>query len=101
MTTTPLRRVREHGTIDLDGDRRALERAGWRTFLEYHENHVRGRDGRLLRVEPSWTAEAERARGRVVVVAASAATAAEAWARLRLAIADDAAPPDLLRSGAA
>jgi hypothetical protein len=63
-------------------DRRTLERAGWRTTLDYRENHVRGLDGRLLRVEPVWTAEAERFDGEVTVAAASAATAAEAWETL-------------------
>lgn len=68
-------------------DRRTLERAGWRTTLDYRENHVRGLDGRLLHVEPVWTAEAERFDGEVVVAAASAATADEAWASLIDAIA--------------
>jgi hypothetical protein len=63
-------------------DRRTLERAGWRTTLDYRENHVRGLDGRLLHVEPVWTAEAERFDGDVTVAAASASTADEAWAAL-------------------
>lgn len=41
-------------------DRRDLERAGWRTTLDYRENLIRARDGRLLQVEPVWHAEAER-----------------------------------------
>ena len=41
-------------------DRRELERAGWRTTLEFRENNVRGRDGRLSQVEEIWHAEAER-----------------------------------------
>ena len=63
-------------------DRRTLERAGWRTTLDYRENHVRGLDGRLLHVEPVWTAEAERFDGEVTVAAATAASADEAWATL-------------------
>lgn len=37
-----------------------LELAGWRTLLEYRENHVRAGDGTLLAVVPQWTGEAER-----------------------------------------
>lgn len=68
-------------------DRRTLERAGWRTTLDYRENHVRGLDGRLLHVEPVWTAEAERFDGEVSVATATGATADEAWASLVDAIA--------------
>lgn len=63
-------------------DRRTLERAGWRTTLDYRENHVRGLDGRLLRVEPVWTAEAERFDGDVSVASAAGPTAEAAWAAL-------------------
>jgi hypothetical protein len=63
-------------------DRRSLERAGWRTTLDYRENHVRGLDGRLLHVEPVWTAEAERFDGEVTVASASASTADAAWEAL-------------------
>ena len=52
------RRPRRHGMLLEPADRRALERDGWRTTLDYRENHVRGRDGRLLEVVPTWTAEA-------------------------------------------
>ncbi len=64
-------------------DRRALERAGWRTMLEYRENHVRRDDGTLLEVRASWKAEAERVRRRLVVASATADTVDEAWALLR------------------
>lgn len=65
--------------------RRSLERGGWRTTLEYRENHVRDADGTLLAVEPRWIAEAERPLGdtRVAVATASATSQAEAWYRLR------------------
>lgn len=63
-----------------------LERAGWRTTLDYRENHIRGRDGRLLEVQPTWTAEAERYDGDLVVATASGETVEEAWARLRFDI---------------
>lgn len=63
--------------------RRELERSGWRTTLDYRENHVRGLDGRLLRVEPVWTAEAERYDGEVVVASATGSTSDIAWANLR------------------
>jgi hypothetical protein len=68
-------------------DRRALERAGWRTTLDYRENHVRSLDGRLLRVEPIWIAEAERYDGQVVVASAEGQTADIAWERLHADIA--------------
>jgi hypothetical protein len=64
-------------------DRRVLERAGWRTMLDYRENHVRGRDGRLVEVEAMWIAEAERFDGTMVVASATAANVEEAWAKLR------------------
>src|ERR687897_2508641 len=73
---------RRHGVMLEPADRRALERAGWRTTLDYRENHVRGRDGRLLEVVPSWTAEAERFDGDLAVASAVATTADEAWAHL-------------------
>jgi hypothetical protein len=84
------RRPRRHGVLVQPEDRRALERAGWRTTLDYRENHLRARDGRLLEVAPTWTAEAERFDGDVSVASATGATVEEAWARLRDAIdADD------------
>ena len=43
---------------------------------------MRGLDGRLLRVEPVWTAEAERFDGEVSVASASAGSADDAWAAL-------------------
>jgi hypothetical protein len=82
-TLQSTRRPRRHGVLIEPADRRALERAGWRTTLDYRENHVRGRDGRLLEVVPSWTAEAERFDGELVYASAVAATVEEAWARLR------------------
>ncbi|MGH9133503.1 MAG: hypothetical protein ACRDZZ_06170 [Ilumatobacteraceae bacterium] len=72
-------------------DRRELERAGWRTTLDYRENHVRGRDGRLLEVVPAWTAEAERFDGDLVVASAVGASADEAWALLRADVEADRA----------
>jgi hypothetical protein len=63
-------------------DRRALERAGWRTTLEFRENNVRGRDGRLLRVEERWYGEAEHDAGAVFVQAA-AGSVDEVWSALR------------------
>jgi hypothetical protein len=78
-----LDRPRRHGVLVQPDDRRALERAGWRTTLDYRENHVRGRDGRLLEVVPSWTAEAERFDGDLMFASAIGVTADEAWAHLR------------------
>jgi hypothetical protein len=76
------RRPRRHGLFVQPNDRRVLERAGWRTTLDYRENHLRARDGRLLEVAPTWTAEAERFDGDFVVASAAGATIEEAWARL-------------------
>src|SRR5215207_6977235 len=85
MTTGSLRpgqRTRRHGAVLQPAERRELERGGWRTTLDYRENHVRGLDGRLLRVEPVWVAEAERYDGEVAVASAEGSTADEAWENL-------------------
>jgi len=80
---SPVQRARQHGAVLQPSSRRDLERAGWRTTLDYRENHVRGLDGRLLRVEPVWTAEAERYDGQIVVASATGSTADAAWSNLR------------------
>ncbi len=86
------RRTRQHGDVVEQTDRRVLERAGWRTFLSYRENHIRGWDGTLLAVTPIWVAEAERAdraaSARAVALQVSACTIDEAWALLRAKAAD-------------
>ena len=84
----PALRPRRHGECIEPVDRRALERAGWRTMMDYRENHVRGRDGRLVEIEAVWVAEAERFDGAMKVASAIGATAEEAWAALRAAIDD-------------
>ena len=77
-------RQRQHGAVLAQADRRALERAGWRTTLEFRENNVRGRDGRLLQVEQIWHAEAERdALDGVDVIHATCHDGDEVWSRLR------------------
>ena len=76
-------RARRHGAVLQPSARRDLERSGWRTTIEYRENHVRGLDGRLLRVEPVWIAEAERYDGEIAVASAEASTADEAWELLK------------------
>lgn len=78
----PHQRARQHGAVLQPVARRDLERAGWRTTLEFRENHVRSLDGRLLRVEPVWIAEAERFDGEVMVASAEGSSADEAWERL-------------------
>jgi len=103
-----LRRERQHGAILEQPDRRDLERAGWRTTLEFRENNVRGRDGRLLKVEAIWYAEAERDPGRAVlvgtstgsergvqVISATAGDVDDVWAKLRL----EAELADVRRAG--
>lgn len=79
---SPGRRERRHGAVLQPAARRDLERSGWRTTLDYRENHVRGLDGRLLRVEAVWCAEAERYDGALVVASASGTSADEAWTNL-------------------
>jgi len=83
-----LLRQRQHGAILGQADRRELERAGWRTTLEFRENNVRGRDGRLLQVEEIWYAEAERDPGSRSIrgldfVHATAESVDEVWSKLR------------------
>lgn len=77
--TTSAPRRRWHRSTLRQLDRQALERVGWRTTLEFRENHVRLGDGQLIDVEPFWTAEAERDG---VVISASARSESRAWSRL-------------------
>ena len=79
----PALRPRRHGVSLEPVDRRELERAGWRTMMDYRENHIRARDGRLVEVEAVWVAEAERFDGAMVLASATGATVEEAWAALR------------------
>jgi len=87
-----LLRQRQHGAVLQQRDRRELERAGWRTTLEFRENNMRGRDGRLLQVEEIWHAEAERdpdwrgertAERGVDFIHATAESVDEVWSKLR------------------
>jgi hypothetical protein len=80
---------RRHGDVLEPSDRRELERAGWRTTLDYREDHVRSRSGRLLESLPTWTAEAERFDGEVAFASAAAPTQEAAWALLRAEIEAD------------
>ncbi len=89
----PSNRARLHGAVLEPEQRRQLERDGWRTTLDYRENHVRGLDGRLLRVEPVWVAEAERYDGEVVVASATSDNPDGAW----LALCDDIAAAHVTR----
>ena len=73
------RRRRQHRSTLRQMDRRALERAGWRTKLEFRENHARLDDGQLIDVEPFWVAEAERDG---IVICATARSESRAWSRL-------------------
>jgi hypothetical protein len=82
----PTQRARQHGAVLQPAERRQLERDGWRTTLDYRENHVRGLDGRLLRIEPVWIAVGERYDGPISVASAQAPTADEAWQRLCIEI---------------
>lgn len=82
----PAQRARQHGSVLQPADRRDLERAGWRTTLDYRENHVRSLDGRLLRVDAVWVAVAERYEGKLSIATAEGSTAEEAWSNLRAEI---------------
>src|SRR6187402_87821 len=82
-TLQPSSRPRRHGAILEPADRRSLERAGWRTTLDFAERHLRARDGRLLEASTMWTAEATRFDDDYAVVSATASTVEEAWALLR------------------
>jgi hypothetical protein len=93
-STPGIRRERQHGAVLQQPDRRDLERAGWRTTLDYRENLIRARDGRLLQVESVWHAEAERSdrdrwseqrmeRG-IDFVTATAESVDAVWSKLRL-----------------
>ena len=77
---------RRHGPVVEPEARRQLERAGWRTTIDYRENHVRSVDGRLLRIEPVWVAVAERYDLHVSVASAEGSTADEAWQNLWIEI---------------
>jgi hypothetical protein len=64
-------------------DRRALERGGWRTLLDYREDHIRDSDGALVAVVPRWTAEAEHTDGRVVAASVTEGDPEGVWRLLR------------------
>ena len=57
-------------------------------MLDYRENHIRGRNGRLVEVQAVWVAEAERFDGAMTVASATGASVEEAWAALRADIDD-------------
>jgi hypothetical protein len=82
----PMQHPRRHGRCLEPVDRRLLERAGWRTTLDYRENHVRARNGQLVDVQPVWTAEAERFDGALMVASATGFTEEDAWAALRVKV---------------
>ena len=82
--------VRRNARRIQPADRARLEAAGWRTTLEYRENHVRGIDGVLDAVEVEWRAECERSdeQGSVDVLSARGSNPAASWRRLRAAAED-------------
>jgi hypothetical protein len=77
--------TRRHRPRVAQADRRALERAGWRTLLEYREDQARDGDGMLVGVVPTWVAEAERGD---VVVSVIARHLELVWGDLRAAVRD-------------
>jgi hypothetical protein len=52
-------------------------------MMDYRENHIRGRNGRLVEVQAIWVAEAERFDGGVTSASAQGSSIEEAWAALR------------------
>ncbi len=68
-----------------DRRRRALEGAGWRTWLSYRENHCRDDDGRMVAVDERWVVELEHLDGHSLTIEASSPAAAWllAWERAR------------------
>lgn len=70
-----------------NGRRRALEAAGWRTWLTYRENHRRDESGRMVAVDERWVVELEHIDSRLVVVEAPSPAAAwlAAWEHVRRA----------------
>ena len=60
-----------------DWRRRALEAAGWRTWLSYSENHRRDDTGRMIAIDERWIVELEHVDGRSFAV--EAASPAAAW----------------------
>ncbi|MGA9276337.1 hypothetical protein [Ilumatobacter sp.] len=78
-------RSRRHGVSET-ADRIVLEADGWRTTLDYRENHRRDVNGALEGVEACWRAEAERTRsdGRLQVLAVIGPSPARVWRRLRM-----------------
>ena len=81
----PPRSRRRHAAAQSD-DRSLLERTGWRTTLDYRENHRRGPDGVLTEVEPRWRGDAERSSpdGDVIIFSGVGATPAAVWRRVRV-----------------
>lgn len=61
--------------------RRALEAAGWRTWLTYTENHRRDVNGRMVALDQRWQVELEHVDGTALAVEAPSAAAAwdAAW----------------------
>jgi hypothetical protein len=99
LAPAPNRR-RRHTRSTAPGDRRVLELDGWRTLLEYRENHIRDQHGTLVAVMPQWTGEAEfdvsaprPGRPTTLVVVATGETPAAVWAELRRRTAQ-LAPPE-------
>lgn len=86
MSATP-RRPRHHGPVLGPPARRELERRGWRTTVEYVENHRRSLDGRLLGVEVHWVVVAEHQLDPSVVVSARAGEPVTAWDELLASVA--------------
>jgi hypothetical protein len=68
-----------------DWRRRALESAGWRTWLSYSENHRRDHTGRMVAIDERWVVELEHVDGSSFAVEAASPSGAwvAAWEQAR------------------
>lgn len=74
-----IRAGRQHGPVIGPPARRHLEREGWRTSIEFCEQHHRSLSGQLLRIDEIWTAQAERFDGSVARAVAQGHDPDAAW----------------------
>lgn len=82
MIAMSLPRSRRHGPVLGPPARRELERRGWRTTVDYVENHERSLDGRLLGVRSQWVAVAEHHAAPLHPITARGGDLGAAWDQL-------------------
>lgn len=82
MVDMSMPRPRRHGPVLGPPARRELERRGWRTTVDYVENHERALDGRLLGVRSHWVTVAEHDGFPSAPIAARCGDLGSAWDQL-------------------